>query len=239
MLLSLGPQAPFWADNGSQYLSPFFTRQAEVGAKFEAGQRILLTTALFRMRSPFFYPKVIQAADTFCTADVTPNSQCFESHGRETHDGVELGAQGKAANWLRLSFSAAGILATSEDTGTPSFDRKQVINVPRVKITSFADIALPHLPGFRGSDLHLLPGWSYSDRKEATRDDTVSVPDYNLFSLGARYSPGGEQSRMVLRIFADNILDKRYWKDTGANYGDTFIHLGAPTTVRLSGQYRF
>ena len=42
VLLSLGPQAPWWADNGSQFLDPFFTRQAEVGAKYEPGQQILL-----------------------------------------------------------------------------------------------------------------------------------------------------------------------------------------------------
>ena len=59
VMLSLGPQAPFWADNGSQFLAPFFTRQAEVGAKYEPGQRILLTTAFFHMRAPFFYPKMI------------------------------------------------------------------------------------------------------------------------------------------------------------------------------------
>ena len=85
----------------------------------------------------------------------------------------------------------------------------------------------------------MLPGWSYTDRKEATRDDQVSVGGYNLFNLGARYTPGGETGRVTLRIYADNITDKRYWKDTGASLGDTFIHLGAPTTVRLSAHYVF
>jgi iron complex outermembrane receptor protein len=67
----------------------------------------------------------------------------------------------------------------------------------------------------------------------------VSVPSYNLFSMGARYAPGGENGHVTLRVYADNITDKRYWKDTGASYGDTFIHLGAPTTVRLSAHYTF
>jgi iron complex outermembrane receptor protein len=44
---------------------------------------------------------------------------------------------------------------------------------------------------------------------------------------------------VTLRLYADNIADKRYWKDTGASLGDTFIHLGAPATVRLSAHYRF
>jgi iron complex outermembrane receptor protein len=222
VMLSLGPQAPWWA--GGFFLDPFYTRQAEVGAKYEAGQRILLTTALFRMRTPFFYPKLID----------NMGDQNFVSEGRETHDGIEVNAEGKAASWLQLSASAAAIRAISGNTGTPTFDNKQVINVPHLRTTVFADLLLPHARG-----LHVMPGWSYTGRKEATRDDAVSVAGYNLFNLGARYTPGGEQGRMTLRLYADNILDKRYWKDTGANYGDTFIHLGAPTTVRLSAHYTF
>jgi iron complex outermembrane receptor protein len=233
VMLSLGPQAPFWTVNGSQYLAPFMTRQVEAGAKYAPGQRILLTAAFFRMRAPFYYPKTLSDADSFCPTGVD-GDQCFEQDGRETHTGVELNAAGKPAGWLRLTGSVAAIQATSNDTTTPSYNDKQVINVPRVRTTLFADLTAPRLRG-----LHLLPGWSYTDRKEATRDDLVSVPGYNLFNLGARYTPGGENGRMTFRLYADNITNKRYWKDTGASLGDTFIHLGAPTTVRLSAHYTF
>ncbi len=87
--------------------------------------------------------------------------------------------------------------------------------------------------------LSVMPGWSFTSRKEALRDDTVSVPAYNLFSLGLRYAPGGEQGRMSFRIYADNITDKKYWSDTGASYGDTFIWLGAPAWVRAAVHYNF
>ena len=234
VLLSLGPQAPWWVDNANLFLDPYLTRQVEIGAKYAPSQRILLTAAFFRMRAPFFYPKVIPAADVYCTGAVNPGDLCFESEGRETHNGVELNAQGNAASWLQLSASAAAIQALSSQTGTPAFDNKQVINVPHLHTTLFADVLLPHARG-----LHLMPGWSYTGRKEATRDDTVNVSGYNLFNLGARYMPGGENGRLTLRLYADNIFDKRYWKDTGASYGDTFIHLGAPTTVRLSAHYTF
>jgi iron complex outermembrane recepter protein len=234
VMLSLGPQAPWWVDNSSQFLGPFFTRQAEVGAKYSPGQRILLTAAMFHMRSPFFYPKAIAAPDNFCAGNVNPGDLCFESSGHETHDGVEVNAEGKAAGWLQLTASAAAIRALSSQTGTPAFDNRQVLNVPHLRTVLFADMLLPHAHG-----LHLMPGWGYTGRKEATRDDSVSVPAYNLFNLGARYSPGGEDGHVTLRLYADNIADKRYWKDTGASYGDTFIHLGAPTTVRLSAHYTF
>ncbi len=223
VMLSLGPQAPFWADNSSQFLAPFFTRQAEIGAKYEPGQRILLTTAFFHMRAPFFYPE----------SDGEGGFN-FVSQGRETHNGVELSAEGKAANWLRLNGSATAMNAISTDTGTPAFDNKQVINVPHLHTNLFADLTVPRMRG-----LHLMPGWSFTTRKEATRDDQVSVPSYNLFNLGARYTPGGEQGRVTFRIYADNITNKRYWSDTGASYGDTFIWLGAPPTVRLAAHYTF
>ncbi|HEU5351381.1 MAG TPA: TonB-dependent siderophore receptor [Terracidiphilus sp.] len=232
VLLSLGPQTPWWVDNGSAFLDPYFTRQTEVGVKYVSS--ILLTADYFRMRQPFFYPRVIQAADSFCAADVSAGDLCFESAGHETHDGVELNAQGKATNWMQLTASAMMIRADSSDTGTAAFDNKQVINVPRMHATVFADVRMPHVAG-----LHLMPGWGYTSRKEATRDDAVSVPGYNLLNLGARYTPGGEGGRMTLRLYADNLLNTRYWKDTGASYGDTFLHLGAPATVRLSAQYSF
>ena len=233
VMLSLGPQGPWWVDDASQFLAPFFTRQAEVGAKYEPGQRILLTAALFHMRAPFFYPKVLAAADSFCPTG-SAGDLCFESEGRETHNGIELNAAGKAASWLRLDASATVMNAISTGTGTPTYNNKQVINVPHLNTTVLADLAVPHIRG-----LYLMPGWSYTGRKEALRDDTISVPNYNLFNFGARYTPGGERGRVTFRLYADNITDKRYWSDTGASYGDTFVWLGAPTTVRLSAHYTF
>jgi iron complex outermembrane receptor protein len=235
VMLSLGPQAPWWVENANQFLGPFFTRQAEIGAKYEPDQRILLTTAFFHMRAPFLYPDNLGVgANCFGNTTTSDTPFCFVSEGRETHDGIELNAEGQATSWLRLTASAAAIRALSSDTGTPSYDNKQVLNVPHLHTTVFADWTLPRLRG-----LHLMPGWSYTGRKEATRDDATSVPGYNLFNLGARYTPGGEKGRVTFRIYADNITDKRYWSDTGASYGDTFIWLGAPTTVRLSAHYTF
>ena len=231
--LSLAPQAPFWTDNGSQFLDPYRTRQAEVGAKYDLGGRMLISGDGFRMRAPFFYPKTLAGPDTFCPTG-NPGDQCFESEGHETHDGIELNTEGKANEWLHLTASAALIRAKGTDTGTPAFDGKQVLNVPHLHTTVFGDIALPHLRGF-----FLMPGWSYTGRKEATRDDTLSVPSYNVFDLGARYTLGGEQGRVTFRLYADNIANKHYWSDTGASYGDTFIWLGAPTTVRLAAHYTF
>ena len=238
VLLSLGPQGPWWANgNPNQFLSPFYSRQAEVGAKFVPGEKILVTAALFHLRTPFFYVREINTTDKTCGTLNAPNGTqnlCFESDGHETHDGVELNAEGKVTSWLRLSGSATAMNAISDNSQTPTFNGKQIINQPHLRTAFFADVAMPHV-----KQMHLMPGWGYTGRKEATRDDVVSVPGYNIFNFGARFEPGGESGHMSVRLYADNISDKRYWKDTGASYGDTFLHLGAPTTVRLSLHYKF
>ena len=185
---------------------------------------LLLSAAIYRMRAPFFYPKVVDPQ----------NDIDFVSEGRETHRGLELSAQGKINNRLRLTSSTTFLSAISSGTGTPAFDDKQVIDVPHFRTSWFADVDVPFISG-----LHLLPGWSYTSAKYATRDDTVAVSGYNLFNLGARYNPGGEWSKITFHFYAENVLNKRYWKDTGASYGDTFLHPGAPATVRLTMQYSF
>ena len=232
-LLSLGPQAPWWVDNGSEYLAPFHTRQFEAGAKYQHDEALLVSGSYFRMRAPNFYPRIVAGPDDFCHAAAAGDA-CFEQKGRETHDGFELNAEGRAASWLRLSASAATIRAQATATGTAAYDGRQVINVPRFRSTVFADVRLPHWKG-----LYLMPGWSFTARKEATRDNTLSVPAANLFNLGLRYTPGGEQGRTSFRIYASNIGNKKYWSDTGANGGDSYLWLGAPAWVRASVHYTF
>src|SRR5579863_1600908 len=235
VLLSLGVQAPWWVANSSEFLDPFFTRQAEAGVKWEPARRIEVSADIFRMRAPFLYPRDLGTSASCGGVQTSAAAPlCFVSNGHETHNGFELNAQGKTTGWLQIAASAAAIHAISSDTGTADFNDKQVINVPRVRTTLFADVAPPKMRG-----LHLMPGWSYTASKEATRDDLVSVPGYNLFNFGARYSPGGDDGHVTFHLYADNVFDKRYWKDTGASYGDTFVHLGAPATVRLSAHYTF
>ena len=60
VLLSLGPQAPWWVDNANQFLGPFFTRQSEVGVKYE--RQILLTAAHFQYAAAV----LLSACDSSC-----------------------------------------------------------------------------------------------------------------------------------------------------------------------------
>jgi iron complex outermembrane recepter protein len=135
VLLSLGPQGPWWVDNANQFLAPFFTRQAEIGAKYEPGQRILLTTRSFACARRSLSQGDSGAGQLLPANEFNGVQPAIYALNRGPRDARRhrVNAEGKAANWLRLTASAAAIRAISDDTGTPAFDNKQVINVPHLR----------------------------------------------------------------------------------------------------------
>jgi iron complex outermembrane receptor protein len=220
--LSLGQQAPWWATNANLYLNPFYTRQVEVGAKYRLGDRFNLTAALFRLRTPFQYAQ-----------PNTGGTLTFVQEGRETHDGVELGLDGRLSRDLSVAYSATALSAQSEASGTASYDHRQLPNVPHFRSSLTLDYTLPRL-----RTLHLLPGWDFTGRKAAGLGGVASVPSYSIFNLGARFAPKFTP-RMTYSVYAENLFDKFYWKDTGFSYGDTFLQVGAPRSARIAVTYSF
>ncbi|MQQ99124.1 TonB-dependent siderophore receptor [Glaciimonas soli] len=221
--LTMGGQAPAWADNANIFLAPTVSRQIEAGIKYDVSSKLMITGALFQMTKPYEYPKPDGAGG-------------FEyvQEGTQTNRGLELSAAGQASSQLRLTASISAIQAIANDTGTASYDGHQAINVPRIKATVYADYAIQQIAG-----LSLLGGWEYSASKAATREGNVDIPAYYLFNAGSRYTTTLAGHNVVLRLSIDNLLNKQYWKDSGEFLGDSYIHLGAPRTARLSMQYDF
>ena len=221
--LSMGTAAASWQTNYPTILPPSVARQLETGVKYDWNKDLSFTAAVFRMKKAYEYPQP-DGAGGFK----------YVQQGKQTHTGLELGASGNVTKQLRLAASLAFIQARADGTGTPAYDDKQAINVPRVRSALYADYALAALPG-----LNLQGSWLYSGSKSATRDGSASVPSYHIFNTGLRYQTKMAGHPTTLRLTVDNVFDKRYWKDTGESLGDSYLHLGAPRLARLSVQYDF
>ncbi|TWB38524.1 TonB-dependent siderophore receptor [Nitrospirillum pindoramense] len=219
--LSLGGQAPAWATNASEILSPSLSWQDEVGAKYD-WNGLLLGASVFRLSKAYEYAKPDDSAYGFT----------YVRQGTERHDGLELNAAGQVTEALRLTASATFMHAVAYGTGTPAYDGHQAINVPHVRTALYADYTLPHLDG-----LALLAGWQYVGARAAARDAVATAPAYHLFNAGLRYAPSALDEKLTLRLSVDNLLDRRYWKDVGESAGDAYLHLGAPRTARFTIQY--
>ncbi len=222
--LSLGAQAPYWTSNADATLPPLLSRQVEAGAKYAWSDALDLTAALYRIHQPYQFA---QPSDT--TAGFT-----FVQQGIEKHTGLELNADGRLTDNLRLTASLNFIQAQAHDTGTPTYEGHQVVNVPRVRSAVYLDYRLPF-----ANNLSMLGGWRYASANPATPNGLVSVPAYNVFDAGLRYSTELEGHALTWRLNIDNLFNHFYWRDTGASGGDRFLFPGAPRLARLSATLAF
>ncbi|HUW53883.1 MAG TPA: TonB-dependent siderophore receptor [Rhodanobacter sp.] len=217
--LALGGQAPYWASNGGTTLAPLLSRQVEAGVKYDWSDALSLTAALYRIRQPY----------QFARPDSTPEGFTFVQSGQEVHSGLELDAAGRVSPNLRLTASINLIRARAQNTGTPSYEGHQIVNVPRLRSAVYLDYRLPFAP-----QLSLLGGWRYASTNPATPNGKTSVPAYDVFDAGLRYESRWHGHALTWRLNVDNVFDHFYWRDTGSAYGDSYLFPGAPRLARLS-----
>ena len=216
--LQHGGVAPMQTTNENQVLAPQRSHQVEIGAKAALDNGINLSAALFQIRQGLEYT---DANNTFVRA------------GRETHRGLELTAQGKATPALDWSLSLMALNTRQEGTGQASIDGKRVTDVPAFKSTAWVQYAVAAVPG-----LKLDGTWQYSGKKAFDVENTVFVPDYHVFGVGASYGVKWGATNVTLRARAENLFDKFYWRDVTPELGG-YLLPGAPRTFRMSAQFDF
>ncbi|MGH2291353.1 MULTISPECIES: TonB-dependent siderophore receptor [Pseudomonas] len=219
--LSAGGTAPWFASNAAEILAPTLSRQLELGIKRD-WQGLSFTAALFQIRQAYQYAR--------------PDGEgnfTYVQQGQQKNTGLELGASGWVTSNLQVQASAAAIRARVKNSGTDAYEGHQAINVPKLRASLQAEYSLP-VPG-----LALLGGARYSASKYASPAGNVEVGGYTVFDVGSRYRTriGGYDT--VLRLTADNVFDKRYWRDVGDYLGDNYLFQGAPRTARLSASVSF
>ncbi|MEO6801420.1 MAG: TonB-dependent siderophore receptor [Rhodanobacter sp.] len=222
--LSLGLEAPYWTSNGDTVLGPRLSRQVEAGIKVQTSDALDLTGALYRIHQPY----------QFAQPDGTPEGFTFVQRGEEIHTGLELGAYGKLGDNLSVVASASFIQARADNTGTPSYEGHQVVNVPRFRSALYATWRLTFAP-----KLSVLGGWRYASPNVATPDGQVRVPAYHVFDAGLRYVTPWHGHALTWHLSVDNVFNHFYWRDTGTSGGDSYLFPGAPRLARLSVNYSF
>ena len=222
--LSLGEQAPYWTSNDGDTLGPRLSRQIEAGVKYQVGDALNLSAAIYRIHQPY----------QFAQPDASAAGFTFVQQGEEVHTGIELAASGDVAQNLHLNASASFIRARARNTGTPGYEGHQVVNVPRFRASLYADYSLPFVP-----QLKLMGGWRYASPNVATPGGAARVPAYNVFDAGLGYDASWHGHALTWRLSVDNLFDRFYWRDTGSSGGDSYLFPGAPRLARLSLRIAF
>ncbi|NTV11498.1 MAG: TonB-dependent receptor, partial [Zoogloea sp.] len=119
-----GDTAPTTADNASQSLAPYRSKEWEVGIK-AALARLDWTAALFQVRRPFAFT---DAADNI-----------FKAAGEQENKGVEVTLRGKATEDLTIFGSLTWLEPRMDDTASAATEGRQVVGVPRLQNNLLAE----------------------------------------------------------------------------------------------------
>lgn len=222
--LSAGETAPATSggvpvDNAGESLSPYVSKQKEIGFKYDGG-RFGGGVALFSTTRP--------------RAFVNPANRTFAASGEDRHNGVEATMFGEATRGLRLLGGLTWLDARQKSTGDATTDGKRVIGVPRLQATVSGEW---DVPGVRG--LALDARLNYTGASYADNLNTLKVGSWTRVDAGVRYLTEVQGRLVTLRARVDNIADRSHWASAGGYPNAGYLVAGAPRTFSLSAQVDF
>ena len=197
--------------NAGETIAPFTTEQTELGMKFDAGT-LGGSVSLFQSKKP------ITGFD---------GNNTFKIVDDQTNNGLELMAYGKPLDSLTV---LGGVSLLDTDV-----DGEDAIGSPDTQANLNVDWAVPGTEG-----LSLDGRVIYTSSQYANAANTQKIPDWTRLDLGARYLiPVGDAKMLTLRARVENVADADYWASAGGFPGSSYLTVGAPRTVMLSGTYEF
>jgi iron complex outermembrane receptor protein len=209
-------------DYNSSYLAPRISKQSELGFNYN-DKDLNIKTAMFDISRPFEY------LDT--------NSYQFVQNGKEKRQGIELNFSHR---WQNLNYGLSStyyIKATKTNTNIASYNNANAVNVPKFQTNLWLDYNVQAINGLSiGTSIY------HTNSKAVTKDASVKVPSYTTVDLGLKYTKNINSnyiSSMNMRFGIDNIFNKKYWKDAGEAFGESYIHLGSPRVYKASMSFDF
>ncbi|SAK79093.1 TonB-denpendent receptor [Caballeronia hypogeia] len=207
--LTIGDSAPNGAINFGEQLAPAKSKQWEVGAKYDNG-KYGASFALFQIEKPLTYVNT---------------TGYFVADGTQRHRGVEASVYGEPVRGVRVIAGASYINATQLDTGGGTTDGNHPVGVPSFLFNVNAEYDVPVLNG-----LTLTARWIHTGPQYLNVTNTLSIPAWDRFDLGARYATMVFGKPTTFRASVLNVANKSYWSSTIGGY----LTMGAPRTVLLS-----
>ena len=209
--LERGRTAPDTAVNAGEVFPPSVTDQIELGVKFDL-DGLGLTAGLFQIERPSAF---------------TDANNRFGLNGEQRNRGFELTAFGEVRPDLRLLGGFTYLDSKLTRTQGGRFDGKNTPGVP--ELTAVLNLEY---------DTAVFPGLTLTARAEHVssrfirNDNSLKIPSYELYGLGARYQRTLGDKAFTLRLNIDNLLNDDYWT-TGVG-SNNLLYLGAPRSINLS-----
>ncbi len=206
--LEQGPTAPNSAVNAGEIFPPSETEQVEFGVKFDL-DGLGLTAGVFQIEKPSAF---------------TDANNRFGLNGEQRNRGLELNAFGELRPNLRLLGGFTYIDSELTRTQGGKFDGNDAAGVPELRAVLNLEWDAPVLPG-----LTLTAHAEHMGSQFIRADNSLKIPSYQLYGLGARYQRTLGDKAFTLRLNIDNLFNKNHWLS-----GGSFLYIGMPRSINLS-----
>ncbi|ENQ5772606.1 TonB-dependent siderophore receptor [Vibrio fluvialis] len=204
--------------NAGEVLKPNRSEQYEVGAKYDNGSYGAVVS-LFQISKPSY---------------MYDSNNSYTDNGEQRNRGIELSAFGEPIESVKVLGGVTLIDAEIVKSATTASEGKQAIGVPKVQANVNIEWATPFVEGLTLEGRTLYTGSQY-----ASADNSLELPSWTRFDLGARYGMKLGDNALTLRARVDNLTDKSYWASAGGYPGSNYLVQGAPRTFVLSASYDF
>lgn len=208
--------------NKGKTFAPYETKQYEIGAKYQT-PNWLNTLAIYQIDKPsVMVSPYTDASDSNITQITTD--------GAETRSrGIEWSFSGKLTDDLNLLGSLAYI--DTEYTKDVSNKGNSIYGVPDFTASLGLDYAIPYVEG-----LSVNTRVSYVGEQYLNSANTLTLPDFTIWDLGARYTTkiGGVNTTFLANI--DNVTNKNYWEGV---FNDNYAIVGAARSYKLGVSFDF
>ena len=208
------------AINNGQSLSATLSRQWEAGYKHASGVDSWGLTA-YDVKQAF-------------AGDLLVGTDTVFGHDGITHSrGIEADAQTRV-DALTLRASAMLQHVRREQASEASNDGLRPTNVPDSALKLLASYAVAQLPG-----LSVQANMAYEGQREVLPDNTVQIPAWTRFDLGARYTQSLSGTPLTWRAGVDNVFDRRAWREAPYQYDHAYLFPLEPRTFHASVEAKF
>lgn len=209
--------------NAGDVFAPVKTKQYELGAKYSFG-RFNASLAAFQIDRP--RPGVV-------VDPANPGQVIYGLTGEQRNKGVELSLDGELAAGLRLIAGGSLVDAKLRRTLGGVNQGNDAPGVPEYLINANVEWDLPFAPG-----LTLTGRVVHTGEQAANQANTLTLPSWTRFDLGARYVAVVADKPLTLRFGVDNVANKRYWASAFEIFSPDLLQ-GAPRTFKASASIDF
>ncbi|MBU4609055.1 TonB-dependent siderophore receptor [Achromobacter sp. GG226] len=199
--------------NRDEILAPYKSRQYETGVKVDWGN-VITSAALFQIARP---------------AGQADDNNVYGYFGEQRNRGLELAAYGEVMPGLRLMASAAFTQAELTKTQNGVNQGNRAAGVPARTYNLGLDWDTPWVDGLSLNGRVIRTSSLYLNNQ-----NTLGLPGYTRFDVGARYRTQIAGKDVVLRANIENLADRRYWLASGS-----FATNAAGRTYMLSGSISY